>query len=267
MDCAATLSSQVDGLVEVAVRRPGRAGDAGWWAAALDRPARDLDDGWVRRAGPPMRRASAPRALGRPGQRVTHITHAGSPICGPVLVSAASAALDAVPGHRPPRSRRSGAPLPRRSGPSRARRSGRAVRPRRSGPARRPPGSGVAGLLVSGALLPGTLLPGTLLPGTLLPGALLSGLLGAGRLLPAAGPGLLLVLSGLVLLGGAGIAARSRAARVARAREIAHRVRAAVLAAADRELIRRTLDAELVVGGRSAPWHRTPSGPGTHRAA
>ncbi|WP_344030514.1 hypothetical protein [Pseudonocardia kongjuensis] len=120
---------------------------------------------------------------------------------------------------------------------------------------------------MSGALLPGTLLPGTLLPGTLLPGALLSGLLGAGRLLPAAGPGLLLVLSGLVLLGGAGIAARSRAARVARAREIAHRVRAAVLAAADRELIRRTLDAELVVGGRSAPWHRTPSGPGTHRAA
>ncbi|BBG05551.1 hypothetical protein PSA01_60610 [Pseudonocardia saturnea] len=222
------LSSQVDGLVEAAVRRPARAGDARWWRAALDRPACDLDDGWSRRAGPPVRRAGAARALGRPGQRVTQITHSGSPVSGSVLVPAA---LGALPGSRVPRSRR-----------------GR--------PTHRPPGSGVAGLLVSGAAT-----------GALLPGAWLSGLLGAGRVLPAAGPGVLLVLAGLVLLGGAGLAVRVRAARVARAREIAHRVRAAVLAAADRELIRRTLDAELAVGARPAPWRRVPRAAGVRRAA
>ncbi|MEV1294003.1 hypothetical protein [Pseudonocardia sp. NPDC049635] len=219
MDCAAHLSSQVDGMVEQVAQRPSRAADRRWWASELARSARELDEGWSRRAGPPVRRAGGVRALGRPGSSVTHITHAGSSSSGPILVAAG---LGAVPGAGVPRSRRR-APVPGA------------------------PGSGTLGLLVPG-----------LATGTLLPGAWLSGLLGAGRFLPAAGPGVLLVLSGLALLGGAGVALRVRSARAARAREIAHRVRAAVLGAADRELIRRTLDAELAVGGRPGPWHRTP---------
>lgn len=225
MDCAATLSSQVDGVVERAARQPGRAVDPAWWAAALHRPAREFDDGWARRCGPALRRAGSARTLRRTGSGVTDITHAGSRSAAPILAAAAAATL----------------PAPRRS----------------AGPAR--PGS--AGPLLPGTLLPGSVLPGSVLSGTLLSGSVLSGIAGAWRLLPGAGPGLLLVLSGLALLAGAAVAARVRTVRVARARETAARVRTAVLAAAERELIRRTLDAErtagvgapVVTGARSAP--------------
>ena len=44
MECAATLSSQVDGVVERAVRQPARAADPAWWSAALAGPAGEVDD-------------------------------------------------------------------------------------------------------------------------------------------------------------------------------------------------------------------------------
>lgn len=109
----------------------------------------------------------------------------------------------------------------------------------------------------AGALFPGALLSGSVLSGSALSGSLLSGAAGIGRVLPASGPGPLLVLAGLVLLGLAGAALRGRSIRAARARELALRVRAAVLAAAERELVRRTLDVERRPVTRT-PVTRTP---------
>ncbi|OLL74969.1 hypothetical protein Ae168Ps1_3366c [Pseudonocardia sp. Ae168_Ps1] len=92
-----------------------------------------------------------------------------------------------------------------------------------------------------------------MLSGTVLSGSAVSGLAGAGRALPAAWPGALLVLSGVLLLAGAGAGLRVRAVRETRAREVAARVRTAVLAAAERELVRRSLDVERAAGAPARP--------------
>ncbi|MBC3194583.1 hypothetical protein H7X46_26390 [Pseudonocardia sp. C8] len=254
MDCAERLSSQVDGVIERALVCPDRVADPAWWAAALEGPAREFDDGWDRRCGPVLRRTAATRSLLHRRMIVMEITHAPSRSAGPVLAAAAAAALPrsgararrSASGRTAPAASR----IPYPTGPrARAGRRARgAARPARSAGGR-VPGAGITGAVVSGAVvLPGGLASGPVLSGSVLSGSVLSGLAGAGRVLPAAGPGLLLVLAGLVLLAGAGIAARLRAVRAARARAIAVRVRAAVLAAADRELIRRTLDAERAAG-------------------
>jgi hypothetical protein len=212
MDCVAALSSQVDGLVERAVRQPRRAVDPAWWAAELGGPARAFDDAWARGSGPVSRRAVAAGALRHRRVEVTRITHGVSRPAGPLLISAATGAL--------PR------PRPRR-------------RPSPARPGRRgAPGAGLSGAVLSG---------------TVLSGSAVSGLAGAGRALPAAWPGALLVLSGVLLLVGAGAGLRVRAVREARAREVAARVRAAVLATAERELVRRSLDVERAAGAPEPP--------------
>ena len=268
MDCAATLSSQVDELLERAARRPGRAVDPDWWAMALQEPAVEFDDGWARRCGPALRRAGASRTLRHPRVGVTEITHGGSrrpesrsrvprgPVprsgaacsgsarrAGPVLVAAAVGALPTR------RSRRA---------------TGRARRPVAgsgvvAGPSGSPPQRGTA---PSGSALSGSVLSGSLASGTVL--ALLPVLAAASRALQSAGPGLLLVLSGLVVLAAVAVVTRVRTVRAARARAVAIRVRAAVLAAADRELIRRTLDVERAAG---AGVRATPRRAGAGRAA
>ncbi|WP_224387577.1 hypothetical protein [Pseudonocardia sp. ICBG1293] len=96
-DLLATLSVQVGGLVTSAARRRGRAGDAGWWSAALAGPARALDDAWARRCGPLLRRRVAASALRHQGARVMHITHVASPSSGGVLAAAAAGVLGAAP--------------------------------------------------------------------------------------------------------------------------------------------------------------------------
>lgn len=97
-DLLATLSVQVDGLVADAARRAGRAGDVRWWTAALDGPARTLDDAWARRSGPVLRRRAAAVALRHQGVHVTHVTHCPSPSCGGALVAAAARVLAVAPG-------------------------------------------------------------------------------------------------------------------------------------------------------------------------
>ncbi|MBN9791928.1 MULTISPECIES: hypothetical protein [unclassified Pseudonocardia] len=196
-DLLATLSVQVDGLAADAARRAGRAGDVRWWTAALDGPARTLDDAWARRSGPVLRRRAAAAALRHQGAHVTHVTHGPSPSCGGALVAAAARALAVAPGRE--RGAWSGAVL-----------SGSAV--------------SVLSLLVAGA-----------------------------RLLPAAGPGVLPALAGLVLLVGALVAARVRTVRSTRDRALARRVRDAVLVAADRELLRWISDAERSPTGWALP--------------
>ncbi|MEJ8281796.1 hypothetical protein [Pseudonocardia spirodelae] len=169
------LSAQVEALCAAALRRPGRAADARWWADRLSPLDRALDDHRRRRHGPPVRRRAAAAALRREGPRVTHITHVPSPPDGAALALAAAAALpDGRPGRR------------------------------------------------LGALLP-------VVPA--LPAAV-----AVARSLPASGPGTVLVAAGLALLAGAAVAVRLRAARGSRDRECVRRVRAAVLAAAQRAL-------------------------------
>lgn len=90
VDLLATLSAQVDGLAAHAVRRAGRAGDPRWWTAALDGPARTLDDAWARRSGPVLRRRAAATALRHQGVRVTQITHGASQSGGRALTAAAA---------------------------------------------------------------------------------------------------------------------------------------------------------------------------------
>lgn len=97
-DLLATLSVQVDGLTAAAARRAGRAGDVRWWTAALDGPARTLDDAWGRRSGPVLRRRAAAAALRHPSAHVTHVTHGPSPSCGGALVAAAGRVLAVAPG-------------------------------------------------------------------------------------------------------------------------------------------------------------------------
>lgn len=98
VDLLATLSAQVDGLAAHAVRRAGRAGDPRWWTAALDGPARTLDDAWARRSGPVLRRRAAATALRHQGVRVTQITHGASRSGGRALTAAAARALAVAPG-------------------------------------------------------------------------------------------------------------------------------------------------------------------------
>jgi hypothetical protein len=97
-DLLATLSVQVDGLTADAARRAGRAGDVRWWTAALDGPARTLDDAWARRSGPVLRRRAAAAALRHQGAYVTHVTHVPSPSCCGALVAAAGRVLAVAPG-------------------------------------------------------------------------------------------------------------------------------------------------------------------------
>ncbi|WP_226361484.1 hypothetical protein [Pseudonocardia sp. ICBG1142] len=98
VDLLATLSVQVDGLAAHSVRRAGRAGDLRWWTAALDGPARTLDDAWARRSGPVLRRRAAATALRHQGVGVTHITHGASLSGGRALTAAAARALAVAPG-------------------------------------------------------------------------------------------------------------------------------------------------------------------------
>ncbi|MEQ3554947.1 hypothetical protein WIS52_31160 [Pseudonocardia nematodicida] len=112
----------------------------------------------------------------------------------------------------------------------------------------------------------GATLTGTLLPVWLGSGSLVSGVLGLRQVVATAGPGLALALAGLVLVIGAVTLARVRTVRAARADELARRVRAAVLAAADRELLRRTLAVERAVRV-PAPAGAGPRRAGAGRAA
>ncbi|MFP5069243.1 hypothetical protein ACLFMI_06210 [Pseudonocardia nantongensis] len=109
---------------------------------------------------------------------------------------------------------------------------------RRGHTGRRPPGAGTAGVVV----------PGAVLPGSLLSGSVLSGVGGIGRAWPGSGWATLLVLAGALLLAGAAVLARIHAVRGVRARALAERVGAAVTVAAERELVRRSLEAERAAG-------------------
>lgn len=224
MDCLAALSVQVGAVVEEAGRSPRLAADRDWWVRALVGPGRALDDGWDRLAGSPVRRALArprpwrPMRIGPFGvTRITPIRPSVGAIAvtdraGPELLADA---VDAV--------------LP-----------GRPVRGvDRSRPRRRPCGSGLTGGTVSGAVLPGSVLSGSVLSGSVLSGAA-----GLWRALPGSGLGSALVLAGALLVLGAVVTARVRAVRIAGARATAERVRSAVVAAADRELVRRSLAVE-----------------------
>lgn len=96
-DLLATLSVQVDGLAADSARRAGRAGDLRWWTAALDGPARTLDDAWARRSGPVLRRRAAAAALRHQGAYVTHVTHFPSPSSRGALAAAVAGALAVAP--------------------------------------------------------------------------------------------------------------------------------------------------------------------------